>query len=581
VVFAVAKVILLQGRALPGSGWAPFVYVWQDVAVVLAFAVLERAVARPRAVQVAYGALVLLVAINVPIARVLSSPLTAPMLRAVRGPFSDSLLHHVTAANVGGIVLVLALGAALPLVPLRRWPAWLRAGRAWAVAAVVVVALGAMGASLVDTAGLERSPLVALVESSFPRVRAAAGDADWRASAETTVSGGDPEDLSRLRGAAAGRNVLLVVLESTAARYLRPYGAAEDPMPNFTALASRSIVFEDAYAVYPESIKGFVAILASRYPGFDVPAERHARVVDPSLATVLAATGYQTALFHSGRFMYLAMEEVLSRSGFVRMEDAGAIGGNRNSSFGVDELATVQRMLQWMDALRVGERFFAAYLPVAGHHPYAYAGTGPYPDSSEIGRYRNALHEGDQALGELLSGLRARGLDRSTLVVVLADHGEAFGQHEGNYGHTLALFDENVRVPLIVALPVTAGPEPAAGSAASERRVHRIASLLDVAPTVLDLLGLPAPAAFQGETLLAGRARAALFFTDYSLGLLGLRDGCTKYIHELESGRSKLFDVCRDPEERTDLTTGLADRAARYRDQLRSWSAAEVARIGR
>lgn len=576
VVFAVAKVILLQGRALPGSAWAPFVYVWQDVAVALALLVFERVVRRPLATRIVYGALVLLVAINVPVERVLSSPLTAPMLHAVRGAFSDSLRHHVTPANVGGIALVLALGAALPLAPLRRWPAWLRAGRAWSVAAGVVVALGAFGASRVDTAGLERNPLVALVQTSFPRVRPEPANADWRAST-AQAPGDEAPALASLRGAAAGRNVLLVVLESTAAQYLRPYGAADDPMPNLTALASRAIVFENVYAVYPESIKGFVAILASRYPGFDVAAERHARVVDPSLATALAATGYQTALFHSGRFMYLGMDEVISRSGFARREDAGAIGGNRNSSFGVDEPATVQHMLRWLDGLGRGQRFFAAYLPVAGHHPYAFAGTGPFPDSSEIGRYRNALHEGDQALGELIGGLRARGLDRSTLVVVLADHGEAFGQHEGNFGHTLALYDENVRVPLMIALPVAAASSAANGA----RRVHGIASLLDVAPTVLDLLGNRAPAAFQGETLLDGRARAALFFTDYSLGLLGLRDGCTKYIHEIESGRSKLFDVCRDPEERTDLTAGRADEAARYRDRLRSWSAAEVARIGR
>jgi glucan phosphoethanolaminetransferase (alkaline phosphatase superfamily) len=590
VVFAAAKVILLQGRALPPSVWAPFVYVWQDVAVVLGFLLFERVVARAWAARVAYDALMLLAAINVPVERVLSSPLTAPMLKAARATLADSIRYHVTPANLAGIGVVLALGIALPLVPARSCPAWLRAGRAWVGAAVAVVILGATGASRVDTAGHERNPLVALVRSSLPRVRAAAGDADWRASPFGPAAGaagaggaGDAaaEDLSRLRSAAAGRNVLLVVLESTAARYLSTYGAAEDPMPALTALASRSIVFENAYAVYPESIKGFVAILASRYPGFDVPVERHVAVVAPSLATALAAAGFETAIFHSGRFMYLGMEEVVSRSGFALMEDAGAIGGNRNSSFGIDEGATVQRILRWMDALPRGRRFFAAYLPVAGHHPYAYAGHGPFPDSEEIGRYRNALHEGDHALGALLDGLRARGLDRSTVVVVLADHGEAFGQHAGNYGHTLALYDENVRVPLLIAMPGIDGAEGAGGAEGVARRVRRTASLLDVAPTVLDLLGLRTPPEFQGETLLADRARMALFFTDYSLGLLGLRDGCMKYIHELESGRSRMFDLCADPDERSDLIAGLAERAARYRRLLRAWSGAQVARITR
>ena len=71
----------------------------------------------------------------------------------------------------------------------------------------------------------------------------------------------------------------------------------------------------------------------------------------------------------------------------------------------------------------------------------------------------------------------------------------------------------------------------------------------------------------------------ALFFTDYSLGLLGLRDGCIKFIHEMESNRSRMFDVCRDPDERIDISSGQRSRAAHYREILEGWSAAQVARV--
>jgi phosphoglycerol transferase MdoB-like AlkP superfamily enzyme len=541
---------------------------WQDALVVLAFYVLERVTRRiPLVARVTYAALLALAAIDVPVTRVLSSPLTAPMLRAARGTLADSIVYYVTPLNLALIAFILAMGVALPWVPAARWPAWLRAANAWKAAAVAVVVIGGLGASRVDTAGLERNSLLALVRTTLPRVRAHAADAEWRAS---PFASDTAEDLSRFRGVAAGHNVLLVVLESTAAQYLKTFGAAEDPMPNLTALASHSIVFENAYAVYPESIKGLISILSSRYPAFDVSVERHVGIIAPSLATTLASAGYATALFHSGRFMYLGMDAVLSRSGFTLMEDAGDIGGNHNSSFGIDERSTVLRILQWIDTLPGEKRFFATYLPVAGHHPYAYTERGPFSDSLEIDRYRNALHEGDRALGELLDGLRARGLDRSTLIVVIGDHGEAFGQHPGNTGHTLAVYEENVHVPMVVSLP---------GAQHGEQRVRRVASLLDVAPTMLDLLGVKPPAAFQGESLLASRQRMALFFTDYSLGLLGLRDGCLKYIHALESGRSKTYDVCRDPGEHADLTASLADRTARYRDRLGRWSAAQVARV--
>jgi hypothetical protein len=63
------------------------------------------------------------------------------------------------------------------------------------------------------------------------------------------------------------------------------------------------------------------------------------------------------------------------------------------------------------------------------------------------------------------------------------------------------------------------------------------------------------------------------------LGLLGLRDGCTKYIYEMESGRSRMFDLCRDPDERVDISSSSRNRATQYRERLEQWSAAQVGRV--
>ena len=566
-VFVAAKIAVLADRPLPASVWSIVTFIWQDAAVALLFFTVALLVRPAWPMRIVYGALVGLSAINVPVARVLSSPLTASMLRAARGTLADSILLYATPINLLLITGLVALGVVLPVAFRRSLPR----PRLWLAAGALLVALGPLATSRIDTAGLERNPLVAIARTSLHRVRAAAGDADWRTSAFPQArKENDGADLSSLRGAGAGRNVLLVVLESTGAAYLRPYGAAEDPTPNLTSLASRSVVFENAYAVYPESIKGMLAFLASRYPGFDVSAEDHARIAAPSLASVLRARGYDTALFHSGRFFYLGMEEILAGCDFGRLDDAGAIGGNRNSSFGIDETAAVRHILAWIDSLPSDRRFFAAYLPIAGHHPYTYAEKGPFPEALEIDRYRNSLHEGDRALGELLGGLRRRGLDTSTVVVVIGDHGEAFGQHPGNYGHTLAIWEENIRVPLLMAVP---------GMEAAGARAGGTASLVDVPPTVLDVLGIERPIAFQGASLLDGADRMALFFTDYSLGLLGARDGCLKYIHELESGRSRLFDLCTDPEEQTDIASRHPDRVLAYRAHVRAWSSAQVARI--
>jgi arylsulfatase A-like enzyme len=431
----------------------------------------------------------------------------------------------------------------------------------------------------VDCAGRHRNALVAFVESTLPHVRdeAPALQADWRSGAIESAPGRwgertrEPaEDMTRLRGSAAGRNVILIALESTGARYLRCYEAKEDPMPNLTRLAATSLLFENAYAVYPESIKGLFSVLCSRYPAFDTRAEDYARVRTPAIAQVLATAGYRTALFHSGRFDYLGMNEVVRHRGFETLADAGNISGNFNSSFGVDEPATVETMLAWIDSRPHEQPFFLHYLPIAGHHPYATPAPGPFPERDELDSYRNALHFGDAALGKFLDGLRQRGLDTNTLFVFYGDHGEAFGQHQGNFGHTLFIHEENVRVPLLVSMP-GAWHEPV--------RVNRIASLLDLAPTLLALLGLEAPKDYQGASLLESAERAALFFTDYSMPLAGVRDGRWKVVLELGSARAKLFDLEADPDERTNLASKFPERVAKWSRRLQDWSAAQKALV--
>ncbi len=225
---------------------------------------------------------------------------------------------------------------------------------------------------------------------------------EWRAS----PFGSPPaEDLSRFRGRAAGRNVVVVHLESTGAQYLRPYGATEDPMPRLSELAGRSVLFEYAYTAYPETIKSFFAAHCGTFPALDTRAEDYERVPAPSLAQRLSSAGYRTGLFHSGRFRYLGMESVIRDRGWNALEDAGDIGGERDSAFGIDEESAVRRVLAWIDEGPPGRPFLVTYLPIAGHHPDAAPGPGPFPMDAEIDRYRNALHYADAALGRLIDGL--------------------------------------------------------------------------------------------------------------------------------------------------------------------------------
>jgi arylsulfatase A-like enzyme len=563
-VLAAAKTITLVAARVPLSIWAPLAYYWQDVLVALAafaaFALAGRTLGRLLYVTVAAY-----VALNVPVTLVLSTPMTRPMLRATGSALADSIVRYATPINIAIVVALMGLSAVLPRLLAGR----LRIGAPTLATATLVVLLGPFATARLDTRGLHRNALGAMLETSVARVPAVQAAADWRSSRFGSADAA--EDLSRLRGAAAGRNVITVVLESTAARYLGLYGAARDPMPALTALARRGVIFDRMYAVYPESVKELLATLCSQSPAFDTPVEAYAGLHCSSIAERLRTAGYRTGLFHSGRFDYLGMRAMIDHRGFDTLEDAGAIGGHVHSSFGVDEAAAVARMLAWIDA-RDGRPFFITYLPIAGHHPYVSNVPGPFDagGSDDFPRYLNALHESDQALAALLAGLRARGLEEKTLLLVVGDHGEAFGQHPGNFAHTLFINEENVHVPFVVALP---------GVDLGGTRVGRVASLLDLAPTLLDLVGRPAPVDYQGRSLLPPGARMALFFTDYSLGWLGLADGCWKYLHEVDANRSHLYDVCSDPRETVDRAREEPDRVDWYRERVRRWAAAQRAAV--
>jgi hypothetical protein len=565
-VLLAARATTLFGRHVPLSIWSPFAYLWQDVFVALLFFIADARLKRPRLAWVMYAVLVAYVALNVPVTRVLSTPLTWTMLRAARGPLADAVLHYVTVGNVVALAIPLALAVILPVSLARRR---IEPRPGVLVAALVVVVIGPFASSRLDTRGLHRNALGAIAATSVSRLAAAGGSGDWR---DSPFDARDGEDLTALRGSMRGRNVVLIILESTGARHLGLYGGVPDPAPNLTALARQAIVFERAYAVYPESIKGLFATLCSRYPAFDTAPEIYADVPCASIAATLADAGYRTALFHSGRFMYLGMMSAIDRRGFNVMEDAGAIGGRVDSSFGVDDASTVGRVLRWIDSIDRRTPFFVTYLPTSGHNPYVTSAPGPFRNDEDFWRYMNALHEGDAALGVLVDGLRARHLEGNTVFIVFGDHGEAFGEHPGNFAHTLFIHEENVRVPFVIAAP---------GAIRAPFQVRRIASIVDAAPTILDLLGLPAQRGHQGASLLRPESRMALFYTDYSIGWLGRADRCWKYLYEIDSRRSRLFDVCADSGETRDRVADYPERVTFYRDRVVAWAAAQKDRVQR
>jgi lipoteichoic acid synthase len=222
----------------------------------------------------------------------------------------------------------------------------------------------------------------------------------------------------------------------------------------------------------------------------------------------------------------------------------------------------VRALLDW--AGTSGLQPFAAVLwTMQTHMPYFTSGPeGHYAEAgSELNRYLSALHEGDRAVGDLLRGLDRRGLLESTLVIVMGDHGEAFGQH-GHLNHQL-LYEEDLHVPLLLI---------------NERLFHgerdsTAGGIIDVAPTIMDLLGYPLPPRWQGRSLFdLERSGRIYYFAPFSSVYFGYREGSRKLIYNATSNTAELYDLQADPEEKVNLGAREAEAVAAGRDRLVAWA---------
>jgi len=147
--------------------------------------------------------------------------------------------------------------------------------------------------------------------------------------------------------------------------------------------------------------------------------------------------------------------------------------------------------------------------------------------------------------------------------VITGDHGEAFGDPHDAWGHGSRLWEENVRVPLMIWSP-RLFPEAA--------RSATIGGHVDVNPTVADLLGLPPAPSWQGRSLFApGRPPRTYFYAVRDSYLLGVRDDAWKYVYDATRGRVALYDLGGDPDESRNLAEGAPELCRRLRSRLAAW----------
>jgi arylsulfatase A-like enzyme/Tfp pilus assembly protein PilF len=292
---------------------------------------------------------------------------------------------------------------------------------------------------------------------------------------------------------AARPNIVLITLDTTRADRMGFLGSQRGLTPNLDKLARQSVVFTRAYAQEPLTTPSHAAILTGTYPQFNHVSDLGARLRKeiPYLPELLHRQGYHTAAFVGASILDPAM----GAPGFARGFDIYDASFHKRQP-GEDRYKSVERRagevvehaLGWLSKHTQGPVFLWIHVYDA-HDPYD--PPEPYKTRYASQPYDGEIAYTDAAMGKLFDGLRARGIYNRAVIAVMADHGEAFGEH-GEERHGMFLYDETIHVPLLVKFP----EERSAG-----KRIDGRVRLVDVAPTLLREAGVPVPAMIQGAVL--------------------------------------------------------------------------------
>ncbi len=352
--------------------------------------------------------------------------------------------------------------------------------------------------------------------------------------------------------AAPPPNLVLITLESLRTDHVGAYGGRSRTRPeisitpNLDAFAAEAVRFDDAHAVSSWTLTSHASLFTGLYPSGHRVVRPLDRLSDsyPTLAEALAAAGYQTAGVVSGP--YLRRAHNLAQ-GFEIWNDRISSLTDALAHDDVTNPGMLEALADFIESQRDPARPFFLfayfwdphydYLPPPPYdtrfvspeaqrmdlsrfetNPAIYAGMPPVQLAYILSQYAGEIHATDEYLGRLFALLQQHGLWSNSAILITADHGEEFFDH-GEKGHKNNLFAETIHVPMLLKLP-----EPYSG-----RVDGRLASQVDVLPTLLELAGVTPDFPIQGRSLLERNppASRAIFFDLLSTWFYRRLDGST------------------------------------------------------
>ncbi|MGA1825432.1 MAG: tetratricopeptide repeat protein [bacterium] len=360
----------------------------------------------------------------------------------------------------------------------------------------------------------------------------------------------------------------MITIDTLRADHLGCYGYTKIKTPTIDKVAQEGVLFENAFTSVPITLPSHISIFTGYYPHYHGIRNNGTYALSDSaktLAEIFKKKGYTTAGFVSSF--------VLDRRFGL---DQGFDTYNDNLTVGVDATLTgkerraktvTESALRWFDRVNP-QKFFLwihYYDPHDAYHPPA-----PYSDTYADNLYDGEIAYTDHWVGILLAALKKRGIYDNTLIIIVADHGEGLGEH-GESTHGIFLYDYALHVPFICSY---------AKLFPKAKRIESLVRLIDIAPTLVDMLEGKQVYEMQGQSLLqliAGKEKKkelslyceSLYpkFTHNWSPLFGFRENNWKYI---EAPSPELYNIKDDPKENHNLFSLKPGIASRLEKQLKA-----------
>jgi len=378
----------------------------------------------------------------------------------------------------------------------------------------------------------------------------------------TTACRGSKETATATkRGAFRDAPVIIVSIDTLRADHLPAYGYRGVETPNIDAFRRGAILFENAYSHVPLTLPSHVSILSGLIPpengvrnnlGYTFDTAKHA-----SLPSILKAIGYRTGAAVSA---YVLRGSTGLAKAFDFYDDAITVkGGEAFGNVQRPGADTVQVATQWIDQQKASPIFFLLHL-FEPHSPYE----PPEPFKSRYAlAYDGEIACADAIFGSFMDHLKKSGIYDRAIIVVLSDHGEGLSQH-GEEEHGVFLYREDLHVPLMLKLPASSG---------GGKSVSAPVQLIDVLPTICDLVGARTPAEVKGRSLLAEpepqrKVYSETLYPRIHLGWSELRSLTDARYQFIEAPRPELYDIGADPAETKNVISDQRRVYARMRESI-------------